>query len=58
MTSTAPHTLSMLCANQIGVTQMAQTSIVTLRAAFTLYPRRIMLEDIQPPATLPRSEMM
>jgi hypothetical protein len=36
ITSTAPHTLSMLWANQIGVTKMAQISMAILRAAFTL----------------------
>ena len=55
--ATAAQTLSMLCARKMGVMHSAHSSMVALRAKFTERPDLIRRDDIQPPATLPRSEI-
>src|SRR5687767_4809389 len=55
MTATVAHRLWICDATNIGVTHRAHASRVTLRAAFTLCPRRMSHEDSQPPAMLPTS---
>ena len=57
MIATALHKLSTWAANAIGVTNSAQTSNVTFRAALRLKPRRSRPVDSQPPATLPKSDI-
>src|SRR5882672_8541053 len=51
--ATTVHMLFTYGTAKTGTTQIAQISMVVLRAAFTLQPRLIRCDDIQPPATLP-----
>src|ERR1700674_95670 len=54
---TADQVLSTRYANTTGITPIAQINIAVLRATLTLLPRFINAEDIQPPTTLPTSEI-
>jgi hypothetical protein len=44
-----------LAAKTTGTTAKAQINIAVLRARLIVNPRLIIVEDIQPPATLPTS---
>lgn len=54
--ATAAYILLAYWANITGVTHIAHSSMVNLRALFTLAPRLMSVDDNQPPAMLPRSE--
>ena len=53
--ATAVHMPSTRDAKTIGTTEMAHSSIAVLRAAFTVHPRVISVDDSHPPNTLPTS---
>src|SRR5687767_13605206 len=52
---TATQRLLARAANMIGTTDNAQMSMAVLRDAFTLQPRLISADEIQPPPMLPTS---
>jgi hypothetical protein len=55
MSATAAHISFACAAKTIGTTATAQMNIAVLRAAFTVQPRLINVEDSQPPPMLPMS---
>src|SRR5216117_2528369 len=55
ISATADHIPCARAAKTIGTTASAQPSIAVLRDALTLQPRRISVDDSQPPPTLPIS---
>src|SRR5580692_88387 len=55
--ATAHHKWSAYMANITGSTNSDASNMVSLRALLRATPRRISLDDIQPPAILPMSEM-
>src|SRR5215213_6585199 len=52
---TATHRCVVPAAKTMGVTASAHTSIAVLRAAFTVHPRLMSVDDNHPPPTLPTS---
>ena len=55
--STASHSELTSWTNTTGSTAKAQASIVSLRARFTDIPAFIILDEAQPPITLPASDI-
>src|SRR5262245_60819996 len=53
MIATAPQTPWTCVVKTIGTTPIAQTSIAVLRAALTVHPRLMSVDDSHPPPTLP-----
>src|SRR5262245_34274876 len=53
--ATATHTFEAPDASTIGTTDRAQTSIAVFRPALTDQPRRISVDESQPPPMLPTS---